>query len=69
MIITDLLEYVGKRVRVELLNGISVEGILEYVPAYSEMYNFRKAKHFYIQLPDNNMCAFRSYHVDKVVEL
>lgn len=67
MILTDLMEYVGKCVRVELLNGISVEGVLEYVPAYSEMYNFRKAKHFYIL--GHNEFGFRAYHVDKVVEL
>ena len=64
MILTDLMEYVGKRVRVHLLDGRVLEGDLEYVPAYSAMYNFRKAKHFYI-----SDSGFRSYHVDKVVEL
>jgi hypothetical protein len=68
MILTDLMEYVGKRVRVYLLDGRVLEGILKYVPAYSEMYNYRKAKHFYISLPDGEW-DFRAYHVDKVVEL
>lgn len=68
MILTDLMEYVGKRVRVYLLDGRVIEGILEYVPAYSEMYNYRKAKHFYISLPDGEW-SFRAYHVEKVVEL
>lgn len=68
MIITDLLEYVGKRVRVNLFDGRVLEGVLEYVPAYSEMYNYHKAKQFYISLPDGEW-SFRAYHVDKVVEL
>ena len=68
MIITDLLEYVGKRVRVEFCDGDIIEGILEYVPVYSSQYNYRKAKHFYIDLLDGAM-AFRAYHVHKVVEI
>lgn len=68
MILTDLLEYVGKRVRLEFNDGRVVEGVLEYVPTYSSMYNYRRAKHFYITLPDEEL-AFRSYHVEKVVEI
>ena len=68
MILTDLLELVGKRVRVEFFDGKVIEGILEYVPAYSAMYDFRKAKHFYISMPDGDW-AFRAYHINKAVEI
>lgn len=68
MIITDLLDYVGKRVRLKFNDGSVVEGVLEYVPTYSSMYNYRRPKHFYIALPDKDL-AFRAYHVDKAVEL
>lgn len=64
MILTDVLEFVGKRVRVVFDNGSSVEGVLEYVPAYSELYGWKKAKHFYIGDID-----FRAHHADEVVEL
>lgn len=48
MIITDLMEYDGQNVRVELFNGQIYEGIIQYIPSYSEMYGWRKAHYFYI---------------------
>ena len=64
MILTDMLELVGKTVEVELNDGRILGGTLEYVPAYSAMYDFRKAKHFFI-----GDVGFRSYHVKKAVVL
>ena len=64
MILTELLEYVGKNVRVYLTNGRILEGVLHYVPTYSATYEFRRAKHFYI-----NRESFRCHHVEKVEEL
>ena len=68
MIITDLFEYVGKKVQVHLFDGNIVQGELEYVDSYCEMYGWRKPKHFYIRNKDGDWC-FRAWHVDKVVEL
>lgn len=61
MIIVDVFEYVGKNVRVYLENGETKDGLLEYIPAYSEIYNFKRPKHFYI-----NDYAFRSYHIKRI---
>lgn len=68
MIITDLLEYVGKNVRVYFEDGDIKQGKLEYVPSYSEMYDFRRPKHFYICDKDGEWC-FRAWHIKKVEEL
>ena len=64
MIITDLMEYVGKRVKVYFEDGDIKEGVLGYVHSFSEQYGYRKPKHFYI---DN--LGFRAYHVKKVEEV
>lgn len=48
MIITDLMEYDGKYVRLKLVDGQVLEGTLQYVPSWSEMYNWRRAHYFYI---------------------
>lgn len=64
MILTDVLEYVEKRVRVIFEDGSEAEGVLNYVPAYSEMYKWKKAKHFYIADLD-----FRAHHVKEIIEL
>lgn len=64
MILTDVLEYVGKRVRVTFEDETEVEGVLSYVPAYSEMYKWKKAKHFYIAGID-----FRAHHVKEIIEV
>ena len=64
MILTDVLEYVGKRVRVIFEDGSEAEGVLSYVPAYSEMYGWKKAKHFYIADVD-----FRAHHAKEIIVL
>lgn len=64
MILTDMLELVGKNVRVILYNGSEAEGVLEYVSAYSQMYSWRKAKHFYC-----GDLVFRAHHVKEVIVL
>ena len=48
MILTDLMEYVGKRVLVVLETGETYEGVLEYIPSWSEQYGWRRAHYFYI---------------------
>ena len=64
MILTDLFEYIGKRIRVYLNDGRVLEGVLEYIPTYSEMYQFRRVKHFYIGEE-----SFRCHYVQKVEEI
>lgn len=66
MIITDLSEYVGKRVEVYFMDGRIQQGVLKYVPSYSEQFNFLRPKHFYL---DDSEKGFRSYHVDSVKEI
>lgn len=61
MILTDMFDYIGKNIRVYLDDGKTLEGALEYIPTYSEMYQFRRTKHFYI---GNE--SFRCHHVRKV---
>lgn len=63
MIITDLMEYDGKKVRVTLENDEVVEGNIKYIPAYSEIYGWLKAHYFYI-----NDKSFRAHFV-KTCEL
>lgn len=72
MIITDLMEYVGLKVRVYFednmkseKSGKILEGYMEYVPSYCELYNYRRPKHFYISTKDGDW-AFRAWHVKKV---
>ena len=65
MIITDLLEYVGKEVEVHLFDGKVLHGKLEYIESFSDKYGWRKPKHFYICRPDGDWC-FRAWHVDKI---
>lgn len=65
MIIVDLFEYVGKNVRVYFEDGDIQEGKLEYVPTFSEVYGFRRPKHFYLPNPHEDIC-FRAYHVKKI---
>lgn len=64
MIITDLMEYDGKYVRLKLVDGQVLEGTLQYVPSWSEMYNWRRAHYFYIG--EN---SFRCHNVLWVDEL
>lgn len=68
MIITDLMEYVGKRVKVYFENGVIAEGVLSYVHSFSEQNGWKKPKHFYLTFKDNKEISFRSYHVKKVEE-
>lgn len=62
MIIIDLMEYVGKSVKIYFEDGDIREGTLEYVPTFSAIYGYRKAKHFYI-----GTLGFRAHHVKKVM--
>ena len=64
MIITDLMEYDGKNVRVKLVDGQTLEGTIQYIPAWSEMYNYRRAHYFYI-----GETSFRCHNVECVTEL
>lgn len=64
MIIIDLMEYVGKNVRLYFIDGSIREGRLEYIPSYSEVFNYKRPKHFYI-----NDYGFRSYNVEKAEEI
>ena len=68
MIITDLMEYVGKRVKVYFEDGNIKEGVLGYVHSFSEQYGFKKPKHFYLPQKDGDLC-FRAWHVKKVEEV
>lgn len=63
MILTDLMEFDGKKVRVTLETGEVFEGLLKYIPAYSEMYGWLRAHYFYI-----NGKGFRAHFV-KTCEL
>ena len=65
MIITDLLEYVGKEVEVHFFDGKVIRGKLEYIESYCAMQRWRKPKHFYIEDKDGEW-AFRAWHVNKV---
>lgn len=66
MIITDLMELVGKKVEVTMENGTIANGVLEYVPAYSELYGYKKAKHFYLPCEGGKTLSFRAHHVRSV---
>ena len=48
MIITDLMELDGKYVVVVLSDNRIIQGKLQYVPSYSEMYEWRRPHYFYI---------------------
>lgn len=61
MIIIDVMEYDGRNVKVYLDNGEVIEGKMEYVPSFSQSYNFRQPKHFYI-----GKKSFRAHHVEKI---
>lgn len=63
MILTDLMEFDGKQVRVTLEDGEILEGLIKYIPAFSEMYGWLRAHYFYI-----NDKGFRAHHV-KTCEL
>lgn len=63
MIITDLMEFVGKDVRITLEDGRIADGILIYVPSYSEMFNWHRPKHFYIGFDTENEIGFRCHNV------
>lgn len=65
MIITDLMEYVGKNVKIYFEDGDIKQGKLEYVPAFSEMYKWKKPKHFYLPCLNEDI-GFRAHHVKKV---
>lgn len=65
MIITDLMEFVGKQVKVIFEDGDVIQGKLEYVPTFSAMYGWRKPKHFYLPCEGGDI-GFRAYHVKKV---
>lgn len=69
MIITDLLEYVGKYVKVTFEDGTMAEGKLEYIQSYSEMNKWKRPKHFYISFEGNKECCFRSWHVKTIEEI
>ncbi len=68
MIITDLMEYDGKKVRVTLETDEVVEGNIKYIPAYSEIYGWLRAHYFYVTFENNKMVSFRAHHV-KTCEL
>lgn len=69
MIITDLLEYVGKNVEVTMNNGNVENGVLEYVPSYSEQFEYKRPKHFYLPCEAGGLISFRAHHVRSVKEL
>ena len=48
MIITDLMELDGKEVIVVLNDNRIIQGKLQYVPSYSEMYEWKRPHYFYI---------------------
>lgn len=61
---TELMTYVGKKVRV-VFKGIasSIYGTLGYVDEFSAKYDFRKPNYFYI-----GNTSFKVSHVRKVIE-
>lgn len=61
MILTDVLEYVGKRVQVIFDDGAISEGMLEYIDSYCELSGWRKPKHFYI-----GNKSFRAWHIKEI---
>lgn len=64
MILTDVLEFVGKQVMVIFEDGTMSEGLLEYIQSYSELSGWRRPKHFYI-----GDRSFRAWHVKEIKEI
>lgn len=61
MIITDLMELLGKKIRVYCQDGRIEEGILGYIRSYSEEFEFKKPHYFFV-----NDFYFKAYQIEKV---
>lgn len=60
---SDLMNHVGKDVVIVLFDDSTICGKLGYIDEFSEKYDYRKPKNFYI----GNM-SFKVSHVKKLLE-
>ena len=60
----NLKTYIGKRVRITLFDGKTIEGVLGYAEDFSARYGYRKPNLFYI-----DDMGFRVSHVKKFAEV
>lgn len=56
----DLDKYLGKRVRIVLISGKVIEGVLGFIPEFSARYLWRSPNYYYI-----NEYSFKAPHVKK----
>lgn len=54
-------KYLGELVAVELKTGGALMGLLDYVPVYSQKYNYRHSGYYYIAT-----ASFKAEHVETI---
>ena len=65
---SELMQLVGKRVKVTFKDGDEIQGVLGYTREFSEFYGWRKPKYFTLDVKDCDY-DFLISHVKKVVIL